>query len=153
LSENRRHPSCRDLKQQKIHRTGTKGVMKVRRYLVFLLITILISSIVLPGLPARAARLALPLTGPALQEDLNQDPTDILLTPASVAENEAADTPVGTFTSIDPDDPEGTAEYTYPLVSGGEAFYNNVETHYSLHAFDHDTDLPCTIIVHTALGA
>jgi|GEM_PF-1673884 hypothetical protein len=127
--------------------------MKVRRYLVFLLITILISSIVLPGLPARAARLALPLTGPALQEDLNQDPTDILLTPASVAENEEADTPVGTFTTIDPDDPEGTAEYTYTLVSGGEDFYITGDTLFTLRELDHEVDHPRTILVRTEDGA
>lgn len=45
----------------------------------------------------------------------NRAPTNILLTPSSISENQPVDTPVGTFNTIDPD--SGDA-FTYIFVSG-----------------------------------
>jgi hypothetical protein len=47
--------------------------------------------------------------------NVNEDPTNILLSPSSVAENQASGTEVGTLSSTDPDSPDS---HTYTLVTG-----------------------------------
>lgn len=48
----------------------------------------------------------------------NRAPTDIGLSPASVDENEPANTVVGTLSTTDPDNPAAAQTFTYALVSG-----------------------------------
>ncbi|NJR64806.1 MAG: cadherin repeat domain-containing protein [Leptolyngbyaceae cyanobacterium CRU_2_3] len=49
-------------------------------------------------------------------KDINENPTDLSLTPQTIAENQPANTEVGTFSSVDPEGNTGT--FTYTLVAG-----------------------------------
>ena len=54
----------------------------------------------------------------------NYAPTDIALSPSTVAENQPAGTVVGTFSSTDPDNPAQGQTFTYTLVSGANSTDN-----------------------------
>jgi len=51
--------------------------------------------------------------------DLNEDPTDILLTPDTISEKRPPNTVVGTLTSTDPD---GDTDFDYTLLTGNSNF-------------------------------
>ena len=51
-------------------------------------------------------------------EVLNLDPTDLVLSGFTIEENLGAGTEIGTFSTIDPDDPDGNRTYSYAIVDG-----------------------------------
>ena len=56
--------------------------------------------------------------GKVIISALNTPPSDISLSNHSLPENLPANSQVGTFSTTDPDDSNGTGTYTYSLVAG-----------------------------------
>jgi len=80
-------------------------------------------------------------TGTVKIADVNEGPTDIALSTATVAENQASETGVGTLSTVDPD---GGETFTYTLVEGtgstdNDSFTISSVTLKTAAVFDHET--------------
>ena len=67
--------------------------------------------------------------------NVNDGPTDIMLSSTSIAENRPANTVIGTLSTTDPD----SDSHTYTLIAGGSDFRISNNSLYALKSFDFET--------------
>ena len=86
--------------------------------------------------------------------DVNEAPTALELSAGTIAENSAADSAVGTLSTADPDDPDGTGSYLFELLTDDAPFkITGAELQVSASgALDHETAASYELRIRVADG-